>query len=129
LIAIFVFMICQTNNNVTNFKMQTRNQKVEQNHSLEKADQKGLVPPYHFLKSGAKSLAPPYHFLKSGAKSLAPPFPKVDFDESSKAWKANKKSIGNGCYKYICIKITKNGKQCKNDSLRGCEYCKFHVNK
>ena len=71
----------------------------------------------------------PYHFSKSGAKCLVQPFSKVDFDESSKAWKANKKSTGNGCYKYICIKITKNGKQCKNDSLRGCEYCKFHINK
>ena len=25
----------------------------------------------------------------------------IDFDEASAAWKANKKSLGNGCYKYI----------------------------
>ena len=50
----------------------------------------------------------------------------IDFDEASKAWKSNKKSIGNGCYKYICTKITKTGKQCKNDSLRNCDYCRLH---
>ena len=62
-------------------------------------------------------------------KTLYPYFKDADFDEASKAWKANKKSIGNGCYKYICNKITKTGKHCKNDSLRGCEYCRFHINK
>lgn len=61
-------------------------------------------------------------------KILAQPFLKVDidFDEASRLWKSNKKSLGNGCYKYICTKITKTGKQCKNDSLRNCEYCRFH---
>lgn len=62
-------------------------------------------------------------------KTLYPSFTDADFDEASKAWKANKKTIGNGCYKYVCTKITKTGKQCKNDSLRGCEYCRFHINK
>ena len=28
---------------------------------------------------------------------------KIDFDEASAAWKKNKKSIGNGQYKYICM--------------------------
>ena len=50
----------------------------------------------------------------------------IDFDEASRLWKSNKKSTGNGCYKYICIKITKTGKQCKNDSLRNCAFCRFH---
>jgi len=50
----------------------------------------------------------------------------INFDESSKAWKSNKKSIGNGCYKYICIKKTKSGNTCKRESLTGCEYCKIH---
>ena len=51
---------------------------------------------------------------------------EIDFDEASNAWLENKKSIGNGCYKYTCIKITKTGKKCKNDSLRGCDKCRFH---
>ena len=51
---------------------------------------------------------------------------EIDFDEASKSWLENKKSIGNGCYKYTCIKITKTGKKCKNDSLRGCDKCRFH---
>jgi hypothetical protein len=50
----------------------------------------------------------------------------IDFEDASKCWKSNKKSIGNGCYKYICTKITKKDKQCKNDSLRNCEWCRFH---
>lgn len=60
--------------------------------------------------------------------NLVPLFQKVDidFDDASKCWKSNKKSIGNGCYKYICTKITKKGKQCKNESLRNCEWCRFH---
>lgn len=51
---------------------------------------------------------------------------EIDFDEASNAWLENKKSLGNGCYKYTCIKITKTGKKCKNDSLRGCDKCRFH---
>ena len=36
----------------------------------------------------------------------------IDFDEASKAWHANKKSIGNSHYKYICEITTKTGRQC-----------------
>jgi len=65
---------------------------------------------------------------KNEGNYLDPPFPKVevDFDEASTAWKLNKKSIGNGCYKYVCVKVKKTGHQCKNDSLKNCEFCKFH---
>ena len=31
----------------------------------------------------------------------------IDFDDASKAWRANKKSIGNGQYKYIRVKKSK----------------------
>ena len=51
----------------------------------------------------------------------------IDFDKASNAWKLNKKSTGNGCYKYVCVKIKQNGHQCKNDSLKNCEHCKFHL--
>jgi len=79
----------------------------------------------------------PIHFLqkveqKTESLGLAPPFPKVelkvevDFDEASSAWKLNKKSIGDGCYKYVCVKIKKTGTQCKNDSIKNCEHCKYH---
>jgi len=36
---------------------------------------------------------------------------EIDFDGASEAWKANKKSIGNGSYKYICTAICKSGKK------------------
>jgi len=51
---------------------------------------------------------------------------EIDFDEASASWKHNKKSIGNGQYKYICSKITKSGNKCKRESIAGCEYCKQH---
>jgi len=51
----------------------------------------------------------------------------IDFDEASTAWKANKKSIGNGEYKYICSKINKNNNNCKNKCLPGEHFCKVHI--
>ena len=69
----------------------------------------------------------------------------IDFDEASEAWRANKKYIGNGTYKYItpknntllnntqtnvksrrCIQQTQSGTQCKRKSLNDCEYCFQH---
>jgi hypothetical protein len=49
-----------------------------------------------------------------------------DFDYSSKCWKSNKKSIGNGCYKYICQIVTNMGNPCKRTSLKGETWCKNH---
>jgi hypothetical protein len=49
----------------------------------------------------------------------------IDFDEASAAWKANKKSIGNGQYKYICVmKIGSN--LCRREAMKGCDACKTH---
>jgi hypothetical protein len=112
--------------------MQTRNGLTygEPIHFLQKVEQKeevfGLAPPFSNVNTD--------QFCTTFSKScLAPPFPKVelnvdiDFDAASTAWKLNKKSTGNGCYKYVCVKVKKNGHQCKNDSLKNCEYCKFHL--
>ena len=51
---------------------------------------------------------------------------EIDFDGASEAWKANKKSIGNSSYKYICEAKTISGNECKRESLKGCHYCKTH---
>ena len=51
----------------------------------------------------------------------------IDFDGASEAWKANKKSIGNGMYKYVCCKKTKNGNNCILKCLPGENYCKRHL--
>jgi len=40
----------------------------------------------------------------------------IDFDGASKAWKMNKKSIGNGSYRYICGRITKKGTPCQRNA-------------
>ena len=47
----------------------------------------------------------------------------IDFDEASAAWKANKKSTGGGCYKYICKHRNKN---CKRNPIPGCDFCSKH---
>jgi hypothetical protein len=51
---------------------------------------------------------------------------EINFDEASEAWRANKKCIGNGQYKYICLGKTKSGNQCKRESLKFCDNCKIH---
>jgi len=51
----------------------------------------------------------------------------IDFDEASEAWKANKKSIGNGMYKYVCSKRGKNNNMCIQRCLPGEIYCKTHL--
>ena len=52
---------------------------------------------------------------------------EIDFDEASRMWKANKKSIGNGSYKYVCSQKTKSGNKCKRESLPSCDYCNQHI--
>ena len=51
----------------------------------------------------------------------------IDFDEASKAWKANKKYVGNGSYKYVCAKRGKNNCYCICKCLPGENYCKTHL--
>ena len=50
----------------------------------------------------------------------------IDFDEASRHWRENKKSIGNGSYKYICECVTKNGKICNKRPALGSHYCFIH---
>jgi hypothetical protein len=52
----------------------------------------------------------------------------IDFDAASEAWKANKRSIGNGSYKYVCCKRGKNNNMCMAKCLPGEDYCKTHFN-
>ena len=51
---------------------------------------------------------------------------KFDFDHSSECWKANKKSVGNGCYSYICGFELKNGGVCKRTPLKCSDFCSIH---
>lgn len=62
---------------------------------------------------------------KQSLHELASKSLTIDFDEASKAWKANKKSIGNGSYKYVCCAV-KNRKNCTRKCLDGENYCKIH---
>ena len=51
----------------------------------------------------------------------------IDFDAASKAWQQNKISIGNGCYVYRCIAMTKKGEPCKCKPLKHSKYCRIHL--
>jgi hypothetical protein len=51
----------------------------------------------------------------------------IDFDGASESWKSNKKSIGNGMYKYVCSKKGKNNNNCTSKCLLGENYCKTHL--
>jgi hypothetical protein len=50
----------------------------------------------------------------------------IDFDEASAAWRANKKSTGNGCYKYICEHKNKKNIKCGNNPVLGVNFCSRH---
>ena len=53
----------------------------------------------------------------------------IDFDEASNAWAKNKKSIGNGHYKYVCLQKKQCGIKCKKICYKESEYCWSHRNK
>jgi hypothetical protein len=50
----------------------------------------------------------------------------IDFDDASSHWKSNKKSIGNGCYKYICEKMLSWNCKCSKPVYSGTPYCCKH---
>lgn len=52
----------------------------------------------------------------------------IDFDEASSAWAKNKKSIGNGHYKYVCPHENQRGIKCKKICYKESEYCWSHRN-
>ena len=54
----------------------------------------------------------------------------IDFDEASREWRKNKKTLKNGCFSYKCRHISKKNKYCTNnifDEENGL--CKYHCNK
>jgi hypothetical protein len=51
----------------------------------------------------------------------------IDFDEASKAWRENKRSSGNGCYKYVCsVIVAKTGIKCEKVVKTGYAFCSLH---
>ena len=49
----------------------------------------------------------------------------IDFDDASTSWRANKKSIGNGNFKYVCS-LTKRNKKCNKVCHKESDYCWIH---
>jgi hypothetical protein len=52
----------------------------------------------------------------------------IDFDDASKEWHKNKKSIGNSQYKYICVIITNKNQICNKVCYKNNETCWNHRN-
>ena len=55
----------------------------------------------------------------------------IDFDESIAEWNKNKRSIGNGHYKYICTVITNKSQPslCAKVCYKDKDKCWIHRNK
>ena len=51
----------------------------------------------------------------------------IDFDGALKAWQANKKSIGDSSYKYVCQQVTRMQTNCQSKCLAGEHYCSKHL--
>ena len=66
-----------------------------------------------------------YKLTKQMANQIAV---NIDFDDASKEWHKNKKSIGNSQYKYICSIITNKGKKCNKACYKNSETCWIHRN-
>ena len=68
--------------------------------------------------------------MKTRSQTTQSPYEVIiDFDGASQAWRQNKKSIGNGIYKYVCTSICKSGKQCNRIRLTNEYFCKLHYKK
>ena len=50
----------------------------------------------------------------------------IDFDDASKEWHKNKKSIGNSQYKYICSIITNKSQMCNKVCYKNSDKCWIH---
>jgi len=50
-----------------------------------------------------------------------------DFDEASSAWRANKRSNGNGTFRYICAGSTRTGRHCQRTAQVHSEFCQIHT--
>jgi hypothetical protein len=49
-----------------------------------------------------------------------------NFDEASSAWRANKRSNGNGSFRYICAGTTRTGRPCRRTTQLNLEFCMTH---
>ena len=60
-------------------------------------------------------------------KSFKPLFEvNIDFDDASASWRKNKKSIGNGSYKYICPIQKSDETICGKSCYKQLSYCWVH---
>lgn len=56
----------------------------------------------------------------------------IDFDEASRAWRANKRHVGNGMFVYVCeyvLPCGKKGYKCNKRCMVGTNVCYVHRNK
>jgi hypothetical protein len=54
------------------------------------------------------------------------PYEPIDFDDASNCWRANKKSIGNGQFKYVCPYMKDDQIRCGRNVIKGHMTCRNH---
>jgi hypothetical protein len=79
------------------------------------------------LTRSGKEYFTPLINVESKPKSQLEVEVDIDFDEASREWQSNKKSIGNSSYKYVCQKVGNTGKMCRSKCLAGEHYCSKHI--
>jgi hypothetical protein len=71
--------------------------------------------------------------MNTQSETIAEMIPKytveIDFDGASQAWRANKKMLPDGCYKYVCGVISITGNKCCRKPMKDNERCGIHKNK
>ena len=55
-----------------------------------------------------------------------PSEPMIDFDDASACWRANKKHMGNGMFKYVCPYMKDDNQRCGRNVKNGNMTCMYH---
>jgi hypothetical protein len=55
-----------------------------------------------------------------------PSEPMIDFDDASACWRANKKHLGNGMFKYVCPYMKDDNQRCGRNVANGNMTCRYH---
>ena len=62
--------------------------------------------------------------LTEDDRESSPYFVEIDFDEASRAWRANKKKNKDGTFSYICGATRSNGKVCTKVNCKNVQHAK-----
>jgi hypothetical protein len=110
-------------------RSQTRNEKLVAKPVVVK-----VKTPIEKMKTRYQTrnaaLAQPIPEIKPESKVLqnffVPSEPMIDFDDASACWRANKKHLGNGMFKYVCPYMKDDNQRCGRNVKNGNMTCHYH---